>query len=400
MRRLACHAVSAAAHAAMLIVLVAAAKRTNDENVVELVAPAAVETADDTPLGSVPEPNPAGDIELPDRTVDGFSIDLEKIRAQRATLFPFLTLDLMFLAPLQHDVAAARTRLVNPFATGASPADPPPLEISNAALQEIVDRAWSRRRRWETFGPIATVLTSHAANGGRAADLVRAYLDDNILQPYCDGARRDPRFWAMLENAADHAHFVDFVRSFARAHPSSLTTTELLFLLDELAQGSRDVVLMLMETRPETDLGATRASVPDAWALAVELKQWYGSWLFERELDRQAVRERYDTLRLRLLQTIVETTPHGYRANDARYLAGEILFARQAFDAAAAAWRAIEPDVDDAYFRAYSDVRRVLDATGPVDRVGIRRAIANEYGRWRVFSIDRLKRFGHECDTF
>lgn len=149
-----------------------------------------------------------------------------------------------------------------------------------------------------------------------------------------------------------------------------------------------------METRPDTDLAATRSSAPDAFALAVELKRWYGSWLFERALDRHAVRDRYDELRLRLLQTIVATTPGGHRANDARYLTGEILFGRQAFADAAAAWQAIEPDVDDAYFRAYSDVRHILDAPGPLDRVAIRRAIANEYGRWRVFSIDRLQRFG------
>ena len=84
----------------------------------------------------------------------------------------------------------------------------------------------------------------------------------------------------MLENAADHADFIDFVRAFARAHPSSQTTTELLFLLDELAQGSFQVVLLLLETKPEVDLAETQATLPLAYHLAIELKQHYGEWLF------------------------------------------------------------------------------------------------------------------------
>lgn len=211
------HVGSAVAHATLLLALTAGREPDGDDLVVELVPDSSAVSADDTPLAGVPESSPAGDVEVPPSTIDGFTIDLDKIKAQRSTLFPFLTLDLMFLAPLQSDVAAARSRLPNPFASGAGAADLPPLELTDAALRDIVDRAWSRRRRWDTFAPLAAALTSHAANSGRSADLVRAYLDDNILQPYCDGARRDPRFWAMLENAADHAWFIDFVRSFARA---------------------------------------------------------------------------------------------------------------------------------------------------------------------------------------
>ena len=397
------HLASTLVHAGGIAMLLSLSVKPADQDAlgIEVVATtAAAAAAADLPIALTPAPpSSAGDAEASFR-VDDFTIDVAKIRAREQSLFPFLTLDLKFLEPLQAGVAESRGRLINPFAATAVDPERPPLELSDAALQQFVDRAWSRRRRWEMFAPIAAVVSTHAANAGRAADLVRAYLDDNILQPYCDSARRDPRFWAMLENAADHADFIDFVRSFARAHPSSRTTTELLFLLDELAQGSRDVVLMLMETHPERDLTATRATAPDAFTLAVELKQFYGRWLFERALDKPAIRERFDTLRLQLLQTIVQTTPHGYRANDARYLAGEILFGRKAFEAAAAEWRAIEPDVDDAYFRAYSDVRAILDAPGEPDRVAIRRALANEYGRWRVFSIDRLNRFGHACDTF
>ena len=51
-----------------------------------------------------------------------------------------------------------------------------------------------------------------------------------------------------------HGDFIDFVRAFARQHPSSRTTTELLFLLDELAQGSRDVLLTLLDLARELQL--------------------------------------------------------------------------------------------------------------------------------------------------
>ena len=203
----------------------------------------------------------------------------------------------------------------------------------------------------------------------------------------------------MLENAADHADFIDFVRAFARSHPSSRTTTELLFLLDELV-GSLQVVLLLLETTPESDLAETQATTPIAYGLAIELKRHYGQWLFDRGMDKNEIRRSYDDLRLRLPTAIVDTAPAGYRAADARYLAGEILFNTRRPAEAYAMWRAIQPMPGDAYFRAYSEVRAAIGSAGQEDVVAVRRALANEYGRWRVFSIDRLRHFGHTCDTF
>ena len=204
----------------------------------------------------------------------------------------------------------------------------------------------------------------------------------------------------MLENAADHADFIDFVRVFARSHPSSQTTTELLFLLDELAQGSLEVMLLLVETKPEADLAATQAAMPEAYDLAKELKERYGRWLFDHGMDKAQIRRTYDELRLRLLKAIADTTPNGYRAADARYLSGEILYNARRPAEAYAMWRDIQPAAADAYFRAYSDVRAAIEPAGHEDPAAVRRALSNEYGRWRVFSIDRLRHFGHSCDTF
>jgi hypothetical protein len=62
-------------------------------------------------------------------------------------------------------------------------------------------------------------------------------------------------------------------------------------------------------------------------------------------------------------------------------------------------WRSIAPIPGDAYFRAYSEMLDAL-GDGPPDVSAIRRVISREYGRWRVFSIDRLHEFGHHCDSF
>jgi hypothetical protein len=393
---------SALLHAAALgLLLLRAASGTAIEApaiVVESVTAAALAPPDQRLTSPDTDPADGSDQTSP-LELDVLTVDLTKIRARENVLFPFLTLDLMFLDRVSQDRRDALRRLSNPLTSAARRGDAPPLEISNAALQQLVDRAWSRRERWKTFAEVAALVASHHPSDGRAPEVIRQYLDQNILQPYCDGRRHDLRFWAMLENAADHADFVDFVRSYARQHPSSKTTTELLFLLDELAQGSRDVILMLMETRPDRDLDFTRTVAPEAFRLSSAIKDRYGRWLFDRGMDKVSLRGHYDELRLRLLQTIIETTPEGYRAADAQYLAAEVLFGMGRVVDAERLWRSLSPVSGDAYYRAYSEIRDAL-ASGASDVRTIRRILENEYGRWRLFSIDRLRQFGHRCDTF
>ena len=324
--------------------------------------------------------------------------DIAKIRARRDSLFPFLTLDLQFLPRLEQALAAAREKMVNPLAERAG--RQPPLRMTDAELQGEVDRSWSRRDRWRTFAAIAALVTAHDPDAGAAPALLRAYLDQNQLQPFCDGKTRDRRFWATLENVADHADFIDFARVFARDHPSSKTTTELLFMLDELAQASRDALLLLLGTVPDQHLPRTAAADPEGFILAGSLRDQYAEWLTARGLiTAKDIRAQYADLRLRLLETIIETTPGRYRTADAQYLTGEILFNEGNVAGAGQMWRAITPDPSDAYFRAYSDVRQVL-GSAPADTRSLRRALDAEYGRWRIFSYDRLRQFGHSCETY
>src|SRR5262249_40776615 len=182
------------------------------------------------------------------------------------------------------EIRSKQGRLVNPSAARNRKPSRPPLSIGDVRLQAIVDRSWSRRERWLSFSEIAGLVQEHDPDEGRLPDLLRAYLDQNILQPYFDGDTRDPRFWTMLGLAADHIEFIDFVRSYARLHPSSRATTDLLFLLDELAQGSRDAFLMLMDTDPRSDLRVTRLVDRDAYDLAMAIRREYDTWLQQQKL--------------------------------------------------------------------------------------------------------------------
>jgi hypothetical protein len=391
--------ISALVHAAALAVLV---PRTAPDTARRVPATAVeqIRAAELAAPDVVLPVRPAEDtFEASPRRDDESAFDIAKIRARENALFPFLTLDLRFLDRMTRDLDAALQRMSNPLVVAGQGGAALPLELTEEAIQRVTDSAWSRRDRWKGFAEIARLLTSHHPSRGDAPQLVRQYLDQNILQPYCDGDRHDPRFWAMLENAADHADFIDFVRSYTRRYPSSKTTTELLFLLDELAQGSRDVILMVLETRPEADLIYTRTMTPDAHQLAVAIKERYGRWLFDRNMDKREMRRHYDELRLRVLQTIVSTTPDGYRAADAQFLAGQVLFEMNRAGDAERIWRRMTPSAGDAYYRAATDILDAFAASA-ADARAIRRILGNEYGRWRLFSIDRLRQFGHHCDTF
>src|SRR5690606_4712399 len=104
------------------------------------------------------------------------------------------------------------------------------------------------------FGPIATRLRTYDPDRGQLSALVRRYRERNFLQPYVDTGTPDARVWTTLGLAADHRDFVELILAFATANPSSITTTELLFMLDDLAQGSRDLLLELMSLDVAKDL--------------------------------------------------------------------------------------------------------------------------------------------------
>ena len=343
---------------------------------------------------------PADTFETPAVQLDSIAVDIGKIIHRRNTLFPFVTSPLPFLEP----VAARKARpdqLVNPFGRERTTSQDPPLTLSVAERQRIVDRAWSRRTRWDSFREIAALLQKHDPSLGDAAGLVRSHVDQNLLQPYFDGSTRDPRYWVMLGLAADHAPFIDFIASFVREHPTTRTTTELLFMLDEFAQASRDTLLMLLASDPAVVLQDTFEADREAFDFAQSLYRQYRDWARSEGLhDTEAIRARFDDVRIGILRTIIATAPDGYGASDARYLLGLIEWDRNEVQGALRSWRGLAADGRDAYGEATAAVTRELTRPGGATAAAISRVLGAEYRRWLTFSAARLEQFGYAFDTF
>jgi hypothetical protein len=331
-------------------------------------------------------------------------IDLEKIRERGQVLFPFLTPGLSldhFLPGPASDVLA---RLENPLAAERRRREKVafhgPLVMTGAQLQAMVDQAWSRHDRWIAFEPIGKLAPQYDADAGQLPALLQQYRDQNSLQPYADTAIRDPRLWAQLGIAADHVTFIAFIRRYASDHPSTRTTTELLLLLDRIAEANQDAISVLRANDPPADLGWTRQANPEAYDLIVWIRRYY-----RREANRlglttdEAVDRFYEKARLAILDGIVRTTPGGYRASDARFLMGAIHWRQNNVDEAVRAWRQMTPDRTDSHFIVSSQIVAALHSGRPLDRE-IDRILKNDHGRWLSFSDDRLRRFGHRFDTF
>ena len=232
---------------------------------------------------------------------DGLDIDLDKLRARREALFPFLTTDMDFLDRVSDQVHGDPERLALPSAV--KPDSAPklrPLQLSDTEIQEIVDGAWSRRARWTAFARLAELIRTYDPDHGQVPVVLRAYLDQNLLQLFCDSGTRVPRLWVMLENAADHIDFVEFIGAFTRDYPSSVATTELLFLLDKLAQASRDALLLLASIDPERELTARENK--DRSEFVVALQRHYRERLEHRQLSSaDDIKAWYDRVRLQIL---------------------------------------------------------------------------------------------------
>lgn len=335
----------------------------------------------------------------PERT-EGLDFDIEKLGARREALFPFLTTDLSFLDRMNEQVHGARSAPAIPLGVAPKTSSSlPPLRLSDLALQQTVDRAWSRRSRWTAFAEIAGLLRTHDADKGQAPSVLRAYVDQNLLQLFCDAHTRAPRLWAMLENAADHTDFIDFIGTFTQDRPSSVATTELLFLLDKLAQASRDGLLLLITIDPERELTARENN--DRSEFAVSLQRHYRERLEHRQLSSaDDIKAWYGMVRLQILSTVIATSPNGYRTADARFLAGAIHFEQGDTPEAIRRWRDIRPDSRDVYVEEYSRLLAELQWPQGIRMQQVKYVIDSVHSRWRTSSLARLRYFGRTCESY
>jgi hypothetical protein len=336
----------------------------------------------------------------------GFTFDFGKVGHRATALFPFLTRTLSIEQVTVTPRRGSSHGLGNPFALPRIEVVKPPLALRDAALQSLLDKAWSRRDRWKAFQPVMTFTSSYNADEGRLPALLREYEIQNGLQPYVDSTIRDPRLWVQLGLAADHLDFIDFISRYASRHPSTRATTELLFLLDKLAQASLDALVTLLDIDPGNDLSWTRSGARGAYDLIAAIQRYYGAQLERRALtSRAALRAHYDSVRLAILTGILRTTPNGYRAGDARFLIGAIYWNQGRATDAVREWSEMTINPDGRYVTACSDILAAIGAPpGPagqnVNARTINRILDAEHGRWISLSYDRLRRFGYRFDTF
>ena len=366
--------------------------------------------ADDLPVRRITE---SATVSLP-----SFAMNIAKISERSALLFPFVTPGLALRRFAIATERELRETFHDPFAPQPQAARAahraPLLALSDTALQSLIDRSWSRRDRWTPFQEIVRIANAHDADRGKLPTLLHAYQRQNGLQPYVDAAIRDPRLWAELGLAADHVEFIGFISEFASSHPGTKAATELLFLLDQLAQANLDALVTLLDTDPAASLGASRDANKGAYDLIVQLRQRYARQLQRKGLaSNEALVQHYNRVRLDILTGLLRTTPQGYRANDARFLIGAIYWREDSFGDALRMWRAMRVAPEDAYA---TSIVRILDAiaaeTGG-DRsskdsrdttrrltLQINAILRAEQGRWIMFSMDRLRQFGFHFDTF
>jgi hypothetical protein len=330
--------------------------------------------------------------------------DVDRIGGHLFVLFPFVVPGLALDAFFPSIPSSSRLMFENPYARKPAKAEPSRgrrLDMTPAALQMLVDKSWTRAHRWRAFDTIRQLTQDGNADDERLAALIALYRDQNALQPYADGSVRDLRLWAQLGLAADHAAFIGFIRGYAASHPSTKVTTELLFLLDTLAQANADALAVLIESNQPGDLEWTKETHPRAYLLAQEIRRVYARDLVRLELtSRPAIDAFYARGRLSILARILRTTPNGYRADDARFLMGEILWTTGQTEEALRVWRAMTAGPSDAtYATVIAQLRTAVQPASP-DARNIRYILRNQQGRWLSSSDDRLRRFGYRADIF
>jgi hypothetical protein len=328
-----------------------------------------------------------------------FDFDVEKIISRGGSLFPFTRGDV-----LQQQIPTRLQKENDVLSTSAfavvSSINRPPLELTRDQLQELLDKSWSRRRRWDAFKPIAEIASDHDPEVGDLPLLLRGYVEQNSLQPFTASWYPEGKLWALLSIAADHADFVEYISRFIAQHPSSRSSTELLFLLDNVVQANLEALITLVRTDPLTDLHWTQAANPRAMEALSALHLYHQTALGRRGFWRvDALKMTYDTVRVKVLLHLIRNTPRGYRSNDALFLLGEIYWRQGKFGDAAGSWQKMVPHPTDTHFAASLEIRQAL-THGTADRDRITAALDRNKDRWIDASFVRLKRFGYRFNTF
>ena len=162
----------------------------------------------------------------------------------------------------------------------------------------------------------------------------------------------------------------------------------MLFLLDRIAEASQDALETLLDSNPIKDLGWTRQANPRAFQLAANLRAHYQSELSKRGLSSPLALSRfYDRVRLAILDGIVRTSPGRYRASDAQFLIGSILWRQGRHPEAVETWRGLSCGAADSYAAACAQLSLLIPAAGAVrDDPGFARQVMavlkSEQGRW------------------
>ncbi len=336
-------------------------------------------------------------------SVPGLTLNFKKVATRARLLFPPIApgLALEQFLPARDNPGSLSNPFMHRSKSGSNEA--PPLTIGRFTEQAIVDKAWSRHERWEAFQSLMPFLTRYSGNDGDLPHLLQMYFDQNGLQPFVENGVADAKLWAQLAVAADHVDFIGTISHYASQRPASRATTNLLLVLDTLVQSNLEVLLTLLSLDPVADLQRTRLANEAAFDFLVETQRHYRVELARRHLDSiDAVRTYYDAIRLAILDTVVRTTPTGYRSGDARFLMGAIYWRQGNAAAALDQWRAITKDDSDSYALFYSAIVRAIEQ--PSDPMGMKiaidRALSAERSLWKSSSYDRLKKFGYRFDTF
>jgi hypothetical protein len=159
------------------------------------------------------------------------------------------------------------------------------------------------------------------------------------------------------------------------------------------------VAQTVLDTNVSHDLARTATLSPQAARLAAGISSDLRIWLASHGYTQHQVGPAFDQVRLRVLSTIVETTPDGYRESDARFLAGAIFFRQANLEEAMQWWVKMRPQNDDTYADAAKAILAILDP-GKVNVGALRGVLWGESARWHDVNYARLKKFGYRCDSF
>ncbi len=242
----------------------------------------------------------------------------------------------------------------------------PPLMLSDAELQALVDSAYTQDDMFQQFQELIAYIENYHADRGKLHELIRMYTAQNA---YIYNTDDEYAVLKGLHNAISYERFLSYIKDYVHRCPGTRTSTETLFLLEGIASSNLGDLVALLDSENVLKSPLLR-KVYTKYREKIDRFLFYNAGVEESVATEEIIDrviEKYDSGCVDYMDLVIRYSPGNYRKGDARFIQGRIHAQRERWNEALVIWKRGKPDTTDIYYDIYSEILGIINSENDLD---------------------------------